>query len=318
VTAESPQAAASDTAAPDGAASRFVVEPVGAWDHAHAVGLLAAHSVPGAEATDVAAATHARLVELGSGAARASYRLDLSFASTGVDVLLTGPGGPSPTGVSAVTVDEARRVVRTWLDLDADLDDVERGFADDPVLGPLVAARPGIRVTGNPDGFETSVMTVLGQQVSLAAARTFTGRLVAAYGDPVAGTGLTRFPRAERLAAADVDELRAAVGVTNSRARTIHALAEVVADGLVIAPDVDHADARRRLLAVPGIGPWTVEYLAVRALGDRDAWPAGDLVLRRVMGGLTTKQAEVAGAAWSPWRAYALFHLWAAVLPTAP
>jgi 3-methyladenine DNA glycosylase/8-oxoguanine DNA glycosylase len=216
------------------------------------------------------------------------------------------------------TADEASRVVRDWLDLDADLDDVERGFADDPVLGPLVAARPGIRVTGNPDGFETAVMTVLGQQVSLAAARTFTGRLVAAYGEPIAGTGLTRFPRADRLAAADVDELRAAVGVTNSRARTIHALAEVVADGLVIAPDVDHADARRRLLAVPGIGPWTVEYLAVRALGDRDAWPAGDLVLRRVMGGLTTKQAEAAGAVWSPWRAYALFHLWAAVLPTAP
>ncbi|NQW86717.1 MULTISPECIES: DNA-3-methyladenine glycosylase 2 [unclassified Frigoribacterium] len=302
-------------AVPHGSTARFVVEPVGAWDHAHAVGLLAAHSVPGAEATDVAAATHARLVELGTGAERASHRLDLSFAATGVDVTVTGPDGVPPT---EATVDEARRVVRTWLDLDTDLDDVERGFADDPVLGPLVAARPGIRVTGNPDGFETAVMTVLGQQVSLAAARTFTGRLVAAHGEPVAGTGLTRFPRADCLAAADVDELRAAVGVTNSRARTIHALAEVVADGLVIAPDVDHADARRRLLAVPGIGPWTVEYLAVRALGDRDAWPAGDLVLRRVMGGLTTKEAEVAGAPWSPWRAYALFHLWAAVLPTAP
>ncbi|WP_082383105.1 DNA-3-methyladenine glycosylase [Frigoribacterium sp. RIT-PI-h] len=308
-------AAASDAAAPGEAASRFVVEPVGAWDHAHAVGLLAAHSVPGAEATDVAAASHARLVELGSGAVRASYRLDLSFASTGVDVAMTGPDGVPPT---EGTVDEARRVVRTWLDLDTDLDDVERGFADDPVLGPLVAARPGIRVTGNPDGFETAAMTVLGQQVSLAAARTFTGRLVAAYGDPVAGAGPARFPRAGRRASAGVDGLRAAVGVTNSRARTIHARAEVVADGLVIAPDVDHADARRRLLAVPGIGPWTVEYLAVRALGDRDAWPAGDLVLRRVMGGLTTKQAEAAGAAWSPWRAYALFHLWAAVLPTAP
>lgn len=293
--------------------TRLVLEPVGAYDHLHALGLLAAHSIPGAEVTDVRAGTHARLLELGDGAGRASFRLDLTLRSEAVTVDVTAADPATGADLEGIV-----RVVRRWLDLDADPTMIESAFADDDTLGPLVAARPGIRVTGNPDGFETAVMTVLGQQVSLAAARTFTGRLVAAYGRPVGGTGLTRFPRAEVLAAADVDELRAAVGVTNSRARTVHALAEVVADGLVIAPDVDRVDARRRLLAVPGIGPWTAEYLAVRALGDRDAWPAGDLVLRRVLGGLTTRQAEEAGAGWSPWRAYALFHLWAAVLPTAP
>jgi AraC family transcriptional regulator of adaptative response / DNA-3-methyladenine glycosylase II len=291
--------------------TRLVVHPVGAYDRAHALGLLAAHSIPGAEATDIGAGSHSRLIEAGDGPARASYRVDLSFAGDEgvvIDVPATDPG----------TLGEIEATVRRWLDLDADTDAVRESFAADPVLGPLVSARPGIRITGNPDGFETAVVTVLGQQVSLAAARTFSGRLVAAYGEPLVGTGLTGFPRADVLAAADVDDLRAVVGITNSRARTVLALARTVAEGLVIAPGGDLGDVRRRLLAVPGIGPWTVDYLAVRALGDRDAWPAGDLVLRRVLGGLTTKQAEATGAAWSPWRAYALFHLWAAVLPTAP
>ncbi|WP_371740656.1 DNA-3-methyladenine glycosylase 2 [Frigoribacterium sp. CFBP 13712] len=290
--------------------TRLDVRAVGEYDHRHAVGLLAAHSIPGAEATDIGAASHSRLVEAGDGASRASYRVDLTFTADGVSV--------------DVATDDERvlaqleTVVRRWLDLDADIAAVHDAFSSDPVLGPLVTARPGIRITGNPDGFETAVVTVLGQQVSLAAARTFSGRLVSAYGEPVEGTGLTRFPRADVLAAADVDELRSAAGITNSRARTVQALAVAVADGLVIAPGDDATEVRRRLLALPGIGPWTVDYLAVRALGDRDAWPAGDLVLRRVLGGLTTRQAETAGAAWSPWRAYALFHLWAAVLPTAP
>ena len=293
--------------------TRLVLEPVGAYDHLHALGLLAAHSIPGAEVTDVRAGTHARLLELGDGAGRASFRLDLTLRSDAVTVDVTAADPATGADLEGIV-----GVVRSWLDLDADPTVIESAFADDDTLGPLVAARPGIRVTGNPDGFETAVMTVLGQQVSLAAARTFTGRLVAAHGVDVPGTGLRRFPRAEALAAVDVDELRAAVGVTNARARTLSALAAVVADGLVISPDVDLADARRRLLAVPGIGPWTVEYLAVRALADRDAWPAGDLVLRRVLGGVSTKEAEAASAPWSPFRAYALFHLWAAVLPTAP
>jgi AraC family transcriptional regulator of adaptative response / DNA-3-methyladenine glycosylase II len=295
-------------------ARRLSLAVEGDYDPAHAVGLLAAHSVPGAEVTDVAASTHSRLVDLGVDAARL-VRLDVHLAPDVVAVDVVPADG---VDLGAADLVRAEAVARRWLDLDGDLAPVQAAFGADPVLGPLVRDRPGIRVTGSPDGFETAVMTVLGQQVSLAAARTFTGRLVAAHGVDVPGTGLRRFPRADALAAVDVDELRAAVGVTNARARTLSALAGVVADGLVISPDVDLADARRRLLAVPGIGPWTVEYLAVRALGDRDAWPAGDLVLRRVLGGLTTKEAEAASPPWSPFRAYALFQLWAAVLPTAP
>ena len=302
----------------DSRARRLSLAVEGDYDPAHAVGLLAAHSVPGAELTDVAASTHSRVVDLGGagadGAARLA-RLDVHFGADVVEVDVVPAHG---LDLGPADLDRAGALTRRWLDLDGDTAAVQAALGADPVLGPLVRARPGIRVTGSPDGFETAVMTVLGQQVSLAAARTFTGRLVAAHGVDVPGTGLRRFPRAEALAAVDVDELRAAVGVTNARARTLSALATVVADGLVISPDVDLADARRRLLAVPGIGPWTVEYLAVRALADRDAWPAGDLVLRRVLDGATTKEAEAASAPWSPFRAYALFHLWAAVLPTAP
>ena len=302
----------------DSRARRLSLAVEGDYDPAHAVGLLAAHSVPGAELTDVAASTHSRVVDLGGagadGPARLA-RLDVHFGADVVEVDVVPAHG---LDLGPADLDRAGALTRRWLDLDGDTGAVQAALGADPVLGPLVRARPGIRVTGSPDGFETAVMTVLGQQVSLAAARTFTGRLVAAHGVDVPGTGLRRFPRAEALAAVDVDELRAAVGVTNARARTLSALAAVVADGLVISPDVDLADARRRLLAVPGIGPWTVEYLAVRALADRDAWPAGDLVLRRVLGGVSTKEAEAASAPWSPFRAYALFHLWAAVLPTAP
>ena len=299
----------------DSRVRRLSLAVEGDYDPAHAVGLLAAHSVPGAELTDVAASTHSRVVDLGDGDGARLVRLDVHLAADVVEVDVVPADGVE---LGDRDLGRADALTRRWLDLDGDLAPVQAAFRGDPVLGPLVRARPGIRVTGSPDGFETAVMTVLGQQVSLAAARTFTGRLVAAHGVDVPGTGLRRFPRAEALAAVDVDELRAAVGVTNARARTLSALAAVVADGLVVSPEVDLADARRRLLAVPGIGPWTVEYLSVRALADRDAWPAGDLVLRRVLGGVSTAEAEAASAPWSPFRAYALFHLWAAVLPTAP
>jgi len=286
------------------------------YDAAHAIGLLAAHSVPGAELTDVSTGAHSRLVDVADpGEPARVLRLDLCLEPRGVDVVATASAG---LPASPHDRERVERIVRRWLDLDADVPAVVAAFRDDPVLGPLVLARPGIRITGSPDGWEAAVTTVLGQQVSLAAARTFAGRLVAALGTDVAGTGLRRFPRADVVAALPVDDLRAAVGVTGARGRTLHAVAEAVAGGLVIAPDRDPAAVRASLLALPGIGPWTVDYLSVRALGDRDAYPAGDLVLRRALGGVTTKQAELASAPWAPWRAYALFHLWSHALPTVP
>ena len=292
---------------------RTLTLPVdGPWDLDHALGLLAGHAVPGAELVDRAARTHSRVVPWAAVAGAAGHvRLDLRLSHDHVDLTATPDDGATLDDDLAGLV----ALVRRWLDLDADLDAVAATLAGDPLLGPSLARRPGIRVTGHPVGWEAAAATVLGQQVSLAAARTFAGRLVAAHGTAVPGLGgLLAWPSARTVVDVDVDELRATVGVTNARARTLHAVARAFADGLEVHPGADRAEARGHLLALPGVGPWTVEYLAVRALGDRDAWPSGDLVLRRALGGRTAREVDVAGAAWSPHRAYALFHLWADAL----
>ncbi len=200
--------------------------------------------------------------------------------------------------------------LRRWLGLDADPAQVDPALAADPELAPLVAARPGLRVPGAADPFEAAVLVVLGQQVSLAAARTFAGRLVAAHGTPAAD-GLSAFPTALDVALAEPARLRAALGVPAARARTVQALAEAVAAGdLRLGAGADPAAARAALRAIPGVGDWTVECIALRALGDADAYPAGDLVLRRALGGVDARAALGRGERWRPWRAHALMHLW--------
>jgi AraC family transcriptional regulator of adaptative response / DNA-3-methyladenine glycosylase II len=201
--------------------------------------------------------------------------------------------------------------LRRLLDLDADPAAVDTVLAADPGLTELVAARPGLRVPGAVDGFELAVRAVLGQQVSVAAARTLAGRLVRQVGEPVddpAGDVLTHaFPTAAAVADADPADL-AGLGLTGARVRSLRALAaEVAAGRLVLDPGSDRPAVRAQLVALPGVGPWTAEYVAMRALADPDAWPASDLVLRRevVRRGLDPLR-------WQPWRAYAALHLWAA------
>ena len=161
-------------------------------------------------------------------------------------------------------------------------------------------------------------MTVIGQQVSLGAARTFGGRLVAALGGD-APAGFRSFPTAEAVAAVDVDTLRSIVGLTGARAATVSALAHAVASGdLLLGMDDDPHAARAALLAVRGIGPWTADYVALRLFGDRDAYPADDLVLKKALGVRTGTAAARLSEDWAPWRAYALFHLWSHALPTVP
>ncbi len=208
--------------------------------------------------------------------------------------------------------------LRRWLDLDAEPAAVDAAFGADALLGPLVAARPGLRVPGTVDAFELAVRAVLGQQVSTAGARTLAGRLVETFGAD-AGAGLRTFPDAAVLAAAGPDRFRA-LGLTGGRAATVAALARAVADGLPLDPGAERAEVRAALLAIPGIGPWTADYVALRALGDPDVFPAGDLVLRRALselpGGTATPLSIPAAAehatAWRPWRGYAAQHLWTA------
>ncbi|WP_305093046.1 DNA-3-methyladenine glycosylase [Prescottella sp. R16] len=261
---------------------------------------LAAHTVAGLERHDPDTGTHTRIVPAPHGPAVVGIR----FGTDHVHATIRPAHGDD--------VPHLESLLRWWLDLDADPDAVDAALSSDAVLAPHVSARPGLRVLGSVDGFETAVLTVLGQQVSLPAARTFGSRLVAAFGAPTGIDGFTSFPTPQQLSALDPSAIREAVGLTGARARTVHTLAEAAADGLPLGPDADPDEFRSRLLALPGIGPWTVDYLAVRVLGDRDAYPSGDLVLRRALGVTTPREAAAASEPWRPWRAYALFHLWTA------
>ncbi len=205
--------------------------------------------------------------------------------------------------------------VRRLFDLDADPAVIDAALSADPRLRPLVAARPGLRVPGAFDGFEIAVRAIIGQQISVTAARTIAGRIAARLGEPLpAAVGGLRvaFPRPEALASAEFDGL----GMPASRGTTLVSLARAACDGrLDLAPEADRDEVRTALLAIPGIGPWTAAYVAMRALGDADALPASDLVLRQVLGNgagpVNARSVEQQASRWSPWRAYAVVHLWA-------
>ncbi len=204
---------------------------------------------------------------------------------------------------------------RLVLGLDQDHAEIDRALGTDPLLAPLVEARPGLRVAGAWDGFELAVRAVLGQQVSVAAGRGLAERLALRHGEPLAqpeGSLERLFPSAERLAEAEI------VGMPATRARALQALAAAVAGGLVIDERQDLPTVRAALLELPGIGPWTVEYVAMRALRDPDAFPAGDLVLRNALGGISARELLARAEAWRPWRAYAAMHLWTATVAANP
>jgi AraC family transcriptional regulator, regulatory protein of adaptative response / DNA-3-methyladenine glycosylase II len=195
---------------------------------------------------------------------------------------------------------------RRLFDLDADPEAVDALLGEDPALASLVDKRPGIRVPGAADGFELAVRAVLGQQVSLAAARTFCGRLVDQLGDPY-GDGWRLFPTPAAVATADLS----ALGLTRARANTLRAVATAVADGTVeLDAGADRNVTGAALLAVPGIGRWTASYILMRALGDPNAFPDTDLVLRRRAAALGIEDLAARSASWQPWRAYAAMHLW--------
>ncbi len=200
--------------------------------------------------------------------------------------------------------------LRRLFDLRADTEEIDAHLATDPELRSKIRPRRGRRVPGAFDGFELAVRAVLGQQVSVAGATTFSGRLVRACG-PVVDSGQElafAFPTPEELLASDLG----AVGLTGARRRTLQSLADAVSSGdidLESSSDLD--DAVQSLVAIPGIGDWTAQYIAMRALGEPDAFPAGDLALRRAMGPeLSTTALRRRAEAWRPWRAYAAMSLW--------
>jgi AraC family transcriptional regulator of adaptative response / DNA-3-methyladenine glycosylase II len=180
-------------------------------------------------------------------------------------------------------------------------------------LGVLARRNPGLRVPGAFDGFEVAVRAILGQQVTVAAARTVAGRFAAALGDPIETpfASLNRiFPAAERVAELPYGRI-ARLGMPGARARTVVALARAVADGdLDLMPNADIDATLEKLRALPGVGEWTAQYIAMRALAWPDAFPHSDLGVMKALGETSPRRVLAAGEAWRPWRAYAVMHLW--------
>ncbi len=274
---------------------------------------LAYHLVPGVEVAG--RGWYARTLDLPHGPG--TVRLDVDDAVTaGETAFVTATFGLVDLRDTAAAVERARRLV----DADCDPLAVADHVVGDPVLGPLARATPGLRVPGQVDGDEVAVRAVIGQQVSVVGACTVTGRLVAEHGRPVdtAVPGLTHlFPDAATLAAVDPETLP----MPRARGRALVGLASALASGEVAldrGPERD--EVRRRLLALPGIGPWTADYVAMRALAHPDVFLPTDLGVRNALQRLGHDPAQVVGASerWRPWRSYALMHLWHTLMPPVP
>jgi AraC family transcriptional regulator, regulatory protein of adaptative response / DNA-3-methyladenine glycosylase II len=266
------------------------------------LGFLGPRCIPGVE--EVVEGTYRRAA-LDAGGTRLLVARPLPDSA---ELLLTVGGGGDPT-------DHAAPMARL-LDLDADPAAVDGALAADPVLAPLVAAAPGLRSPGAFDLFQLAVRAILGQQISVPAATTITGRLVRIAGSPLPdppSPGLThRFPTPAELAEADL----ASLGVPGRRAATLRRLGAAIAAG-DLDLEGDPATVVERLLALPGLGPWTVSYIAMRGLGASDELPVTDLGIRRVAErlGLPTDPRELQRRAevWRPYRSYAAHHLWASL-----
>jgi AraC family transcriptional regulator of adaptative response / DNA-3-methyladenine glycosylase II len=261
---------------------------------------LSARIVPGVEA--VADGEYRRSLRLPHGAAVAGLAPD----GDGVRLRLWGADARDSA--------EAARACTALLDLTLDPGEVLAVLGEAPVVGPLVRARPGLRLPGTVDAAELAVRAVIGQQVSVAGAATVAGRLAAQHGERLAAPvgGVTHaFPSPQALAAADP----ATLPMPRSRGRAIVGLAAALAAGAVdLSPGADPAVAGAQLLSLPGIGPWTADYVRMRGLGDRDAFPAADLGLRRALERLghdgSPRAALALAEAWRPLRAYGAQHLW--------
>jgi AraC family transcriptional regulator of adaptative response / DNA-3-methyladenine glycosylase II len=279
---------------------RFLLATRAPFDYARLFAFFAARALDGAEQIEGRRLRRSLAVAGPDGTPRSGWiEVRPAARSAGIEVRIDARLAPALPRVLAAC--------KHAFDLDCQPDAVAAG------LGELAAARPGLRLPGAFDGFETAVRTILGQQVSVKAARTLARRLLERFGAPIdtpfAGVSML-FPSAARLAAVAPAEI-AQLGVIAARARAIVALARAVADGqITLAPHVDVEGTLDRLRALPGIGEWTAQAIAMRALHWPDAFPAGDVgVIRALKDKRAARIAQLAEL-WRPWRAYAVMHLW--------
>ena len=272
------------------------------YDFAAMAAFLARRAIPGVEKADATSYRRSIVIDGEPGSFSVS-------AIDGDDALALCVHGVRTSALGALA---AR--VRRMFDVDADPRAIHGVLRRDALLKPLVRRWPGQRLPGAWDGFELAVRAILGQQVSVAAARTLAVRIVDRYGTPFAdgtGSGIgTLFPTPAALIDAELES----VGLPRSRAATIRGLARACTDGTIaFGVEQNVRDFVERLCVLPGIGAWTAHYVAMRALSQPDAFPAGDLVLRKIAGAgtpINERAMDAMAEAWRPWRAYAVMLLW--------
>ncbi|MCW2815160.1 MAG: alkA [Nocardioides sp.] len=274
---------------------------------------LAYHLVPGVEVAGDG--WYARTLDLPHGPG--TVRLDIADAlDEGQTAFVVARFELTDLRDTAAAVERARRL----LDADCDPLAVAGHFAGDPVIGPLARTAPGLRLPGQVDGPETAIRTVIGQQVSVTGARTVTGRMVEAHGRTVETgvPGLTRlFPTSAALAEADPETLP----MPRARGRALVGLAQALASGAIaLDRGTDRDDVRAAMVELPGIGPWTADYVAMRVLAHPDVFLPTDIGVRNALRGLGHEPADVLARVddWRPWRSYALMHLWNTLMPPTP
>lgn len=293
-----------DSSSPRAIRVRLDFRPPLDWDAL--LRFLEARSIPGVES--VVKGEYRRTVRLG--------------AKVGTVVVRRHPDRPAVIAdVSFSLGSELMQIasrLRALLDLDAEPEVVAGHLRRDGRLRPLIARSPGLRVPGAFDTFEIVVRAVLGQRVSVRAATVFAGRLAGRFGTALPNEGGPRslthvFPAPRSLAERGADEI-ASIGLPRARAETILAVARGFATGsMALRRGDDVAEAMRRLEELPGIGPWTAQYVAMRALRFPDAFPASDLGVRKALGGVTAAGATRLSEPWRPWRSYAVMHLWSSL-----
>ncbi|HTU47071.1 MAG TPA: AlkA N-terminal domain-containing protein [Bryobacteraceae bacterium] len=260
---------------------------------------LAPRATPGVEALE--AGRYRRTISLNG--SNGSFEVSLDEASYSL-VLRVHFGDPS----ALFFIIER---IRSMFDLNADWPVIVRGLRTDPILRDRIDSGPGLRVAGCWNGFELATRAILGQQITVKGATELAGRMVRAFGQPIlSGNGLTHlFPSPEILAGANV----ASIGLPKARGESIRALARAVCDGKISFERIADTGAfLDRLCEIPGIGKWTAQYVAMRALGEPDAFPSGDIGLLRALGLKNARELEPRADAWRPWRAYAAMYLWSA------
>jgi AraC family transcriptional regulator, regulatory protein of adaptative response / DNA-3-methyladenine glycosylase II len=294
----SPRALRGSASAPEGVHCQLEFRPPFAWSHL--LDYLRLRAIPGVEMAD---ATHyLRTVSIDARQGWIAVSLGKKDNSLNVEM--------SPSLVPVIGAVIAR--VKRLFDLAAVPTAVSDLLLPDPLLGKVVRRIPGLRVAGAFDGFELAVRAILGQQVSVKSATTLAGRWAQAFGTPIATPypELNRLtPSAQQMTSVSVDEI-CALGIVGARGRCLSLLAAAVLEKRVVlafAPNVE--DQIEALMRLPGIGPWTAQYIAMRALHWPDAFPSGDLMLLRAANS-TQKQLQGLAEAWRPWRAYATHYLW--------